>query len=517
MAWKLRDTGSLETVDHAALSSRIVATPATSMEQAIVDEAEAERAEAAQRLRVVSSRVLHSPELVESLVSWLWPSVSGLLGTCSDTRRIGQALARDSLPAGMETSACPQRCPAEILSRCAHIFLFGGSGQPSFAAECFSGVWQLVDLPSPEPAHDSETSAAAVGDYIYVTSDVDHPLGPGQAWPGEDEDEDEGQAWNGEMSRGQAFVAQFEPRSGAWSKLPAPPPPEGARTCRTGGLLAGLRDDLVYLGGWTDPLGGASTGGETESSQDVFVFDRDEWAWRPMPPLKHSRLCVSACEHGGRLYSTDGVRVESYDAAEGRWRPVQDITLPFADDSSDEADVSVTLVSCAAGLVALAISLAAFEDTVAYDDLVAELGPALPLMGPDELGKAVHDRQVGSRRRSSLFAIFVLSESSGRWHTARLDESEPGPPCAADMGSPVLAHGNQVAVFGAEEPGRQLEKFATRVVFTFEICRNAEWHEHFTYRWAREPLGSPPSAHDGHGPVQWTSGVALPLRPRGGS
>ena len=103
--------------------------------------------------------------------------------------------------------------PLRRLAMTARIVLVGGS-EPDLACEVIAGLWQVALLPRPHEAHGYEISIAAVGQRVYVSSDADHLLGPGQRWVYDEDDDDAAER----MPDGLAHTACFDVHSSAGSE-----------------------------------------------------------------------------------------------------------------------------------------------------------------------------------------------------------------------------------------------------------------------------------------------------------
>ena len=478
-------------------------------------------------LAELSTQVLESPEHLESILGALWPDSWAALPLLSrTTNRLCQALGH----------RCADRCglsvprgfaPLRTLASTAHVYLFGGVEEPDMARHCFMLEFDKGKIaheplpPMPEAAHAEEISATAAGDCIYVTADVDHELGCGQHWAGHGA---------GRMAEKRAYIARFDLRSGTWSRVPPPPPPDATHASPVSGCLGCWRGALVHTGGrcspLLDPLAGAieplpgsleSPLGEANAlsalRHTLGSSNRaHRWVdgrWEPRPTMCLARLNHSLCEHKGHLYAAGGCplstppeqryerAVERFDGQ--RWERLADVPLcaPF---EREDTPFSLQLVVCGGDLHAI-------------------------LIGFDEA--QLPEVQLPEAQLPRPFALFRWQDDGGGWTRCQLGYPACGPsqPSVALLGSPVVAYGRRILIFGRT---MRSEGACSRQKCVYGLLREGDVTDDGCYRWLpiqQGRRGSRTPCHtlyakesltqDGDenfcGPSEWTAGVALPV------
>ncbi len=259
-----------------------------------------------------SVQVFESPELVELILGALWPHASwpALVLLSQSTRRICDDLGRrllsqcGSTPAGSSS-------PLRALEVVAQVFLCGGAAAPRLSCQLLAHGGLAGHLPlrpasqPPEPGHGCGISIAAVGGSIFVTSDFEHMLGPGQQWePGEVGGDLE------IMPTGRAHVSRYDPQRDLWEVLDAPPPTDdqgrglsATHAYAVSAALGSFGGALVFSGGECYGLRRDCAPHLSRSCHRL----QPEGTWSALPPMCVARSGHSLCAHGGWLYAAAGV------------------------------------------------------------------------------------------------------------------------------------------------------------------------------------------------------------------
>lgn len=533
----------------------------------------------------VASQVFESQELVEVLLAVLWhtdvepgghtveewPKLPQL---CRATQRICDSIGRRRMTAYGLTDDMRrhQESPLRTLADTAEIYLLGGSGQLQMACRVVSGVWRLEALsPMPTAAHGYEISAAAVGRFVFVTSDVEHHLGARQQWEYRD-------AASPQMPEGRAHIARLDVATGTWTRITTPAPRDDEqlpRACAVSGCLGTLRGALFHTGGSRECLhrhpDHAHNAARRRYTRGAHVLWRAPQpndgthgvgcpgdgesgdAWEALQPMLLERCNHSLCEYAGHLYAAGGCpptvtvqSVETYEhffgASGGRYDlSVErfggrswELVAPVPWEQQDANACSLQLVVCAGQLHALLIGFDAFLDHgdgggddgsddggdgggggggVGGEGGEGGGGEGHGGEGGDEDGWGEGGARGGatSVRGSDTFALFRYNGDSWPQWTRCWPGGEQ--PQVSLLGSPLVAHGRRITIFGATSDGRPC---AHTLECSSVACTRPTGGQlqpnlvDARYRWlpASELSGCVPGVAC---PSEWTAGVALPV------